>query len=58
MLKTVLHLVHKQVQPMQLYLTLFYFGNAEYRGWKQHIIDQFQKTTTQSVVTLPPQVIM
>jgi hypothetical protein len=38
-------------------LALFYFGNAEYKEWKQHIIDQAQKANTQTVVTLPPQVI-
>ncbi|SFM21466.1 YfgM family protein [Pelosinus propionicus] len=38
-------------------LSLFYFGNKEYQQWKQHIIGQAQKANTQTVVTLPPQVI-
>ena len=42
---------------LAILLALFYFGNAEYKEWKQHIIDQAQKTNTQPVVTLPPQVI-
>lgn len=38
-------------------LVLLYFGHQEYKEWKQHIIDQALKSTTQTVVTLPPQVI-
>jgi hypothetical protein len=38
-------------------LVLLFWGSQEYQQWKQHIIDQSQKSSTQSVVTLPPQVI-
>ena len=38
-------------------LVLLHLGHQEYKEWKQHIIDQAQKTNTQTVVTLPPQVI-
>ena len=47
----------KYLMGLAVLLTLFYFGNTEYKEWKQHIIDQAQKTNTQSVVTLPSQVI-
>ena len=38
-------------------LALLFWGRQEYKEWKQHIIDQTQKSSTQTVVTLPPQVI-
>ena len=47
----------KYLLGLALLLALFYFGNSEYKDWKQHVIDQAQKTNTQTVVTLPPQVI-
>jgi hypothetical protein len=47
----------KYLLGFAVWLALFYFANAEYKEWKQHIIDQAQKTNTQTVVTLPPQVI-
>ena len=47
----------KYLLGLAVLLALFYVGNAEYKEWKQHIIDQAQKTNTQTVVTLPPQVI-
>ena len=47
----------KYLLGLAVLLTLFYLGNAEYKDWKQNIIDQTQKANTQTVVTLPPQVI-
>ncbi|AJQ27541.1 hypothetical protein [Pelosinus fermentans] len=47
----------KYLLGLAVLLTLFYLGTAEYKEWKQHIIDQTQKANTQTVVTLPPQVI-
>mgnify|MGYP000061153650 CR=1 FL=1 len=38
-------------------LALLFWGRQEYQQWKQHIIEQAQKANTQTVVTLPPQVI-
>ena len=38
-------------------LVLLFWGRQEYQQWKQHIIDQAQKANTQTVVTLPSQVI-
>jgi len=38
-------------------LALLFWVRQEYQQWKQHIIDQAQKTNAQTVVTLPPQVI-
>lgn len=40
-------------------LALLYFGHQEYQQWKQHIIDQAQKSVNPQVqtITLPPQVI-
>ena len=47
----------KYLLGLAVLLTLFYLGNAEYKDWKQNIIDQAQKANTQTVVALPPQVI-
>jgi hypothetical protein len=47
----------KYLLGLVVLLVIFYFGTAEYKEWKQHIIDQAQKANTQTVVTLPPQVI-
>ncbi|SFM08906.1 hypothetical protein [Pelosinus propionicus] len=47
----------KYLLGVAVLLSLFYFGNKEYQQWKQHIIDQAQNVNTQTVVTLPPQVI-
>lgn len=47
----------KYLLGLAVLLVLFYFGNTEYKEWKQHIVDQAQKANTQTVVTLPPQVI-
>ena len=47
----------KYLLGLAVLLVLFYFGIAEYKEWKQHIIYQAQKTNTQTVVTLSPQVI-
>jgi ribosomal protein L21 len=38
-------------------LAVLCFGYHEYKEWKQYIIDQSRKVPTQTVVTLPPQVI-
>lgn len=47
----------KYLLGLAVLLALFYFGNSEYKEWKQHIIDQAQKTNVQTVVALPQQVI-
>ena len=47
----------KYILGLVVVLVLLFWGRQEYQQWKQHIIDQAQKTNTQTVVTLPPQVI-
>jgi hypothetical protein len=46
----------KYLAVLALVLALLYFGNAEYKQWKQQIIDQSQKQA-QPVAPLPPQII-
>ncbi|SFL43678.1 hypothetical protein [Pelosinus propionicus] len=38
-------------------LALLFWCRQEYQQWKQHTIDQVQNGNTQTVVTLPPQII-
>lgn len=47
----------KYLLGLAVLLALFYFGNKDYQQWKQHIIDQAQKSNAQTVATLPPQII-
>jgi DNA polymerase III alpha subunit (gram-positive type) len=47
----------KYIVGLVVVLALLFWGRQEYQQWKQHIIDQAQKTNTQIVVTSPPQII-
>jgi hypothetical protein len=47
----------KYLLGLAVVLALLFWGREEYQQWKQHIIDQSRQVSTQTVVTLPPQVI-
>ena len=47
----------KYIVGLVLVLALLFWGRQEYQQWKQHIVEQAQQGNTQTVVTLPPQII-
>lgn len=49
----------KYLAGLALLLALLFWARQEYIGWKQHIIEQAQKTAAQQtqIITLPPEVI-